>query len=612
VNAKPATPTYSIDYSNELTDKVVPATDEYSVNSNMSGAVSGAGQKITLTPGQNMYFRTKGTTPSDIQTLTVPARPATPSFAVDYAAENTSTVVSSEYEYSTQSNMSSATAGTGVKVTVTPGSNLYFRKKATGSSFRSAIQTLTVANRPAAPVFTIDYPNERTTEAVSSSYAYSANADMSSATTGSGAKPSLTPGSTLYFRKLATTGEFASSVQVLAVPARPATPSFAIDYFNENTTAVVTSDVEYADNVSMTGAVSGTGAKISLVPGATKYFRKKSTASAFKSAVQTLTVPSRPATPTFTINYAAETIAENVTSDYEYSTNASMSGAVTGTGSKPAVVPGTNLYLRSKATASKFTSGIQTLAVTGRPAAPYYTINYAAETTNEPVSTGDEYAASATMTDAVSGTGSPVTVTPGDDLYLRAKVSGSSFAGVVQKLDVPERPVLDPTATDTLTTKYFLVAVNIDGDDAGFSKEDIETVNCSLTEVNALIFRVEPVQQGLVSLKIKADAILAGNFASDQLTIYYKPSQTAIDDNEISGNLILYPSPVKDYLEVSLTGEGNEKVKIEIMDMYGRLMTVSEFQSGSVSIDCSSFSNGIYIVRCTMTGQEIIRKFIKE
>jgi hypothetical protein len=86
------------------------------------------------------------------------------------------------------------------------------------------------------------------------------------------------------------------------------------------------------------------------VPGANKYFRKKSTASAFKSGIQTLAVSSRPGTPAFTIDYAAETTAESVTSDYEYSTNASMSGAVAGTGSKPAVVPGTNLYIRSKAT----------------------------------------------------------------------------------------------------------------------------------------------------------------------------------------------------------------------------------------------------------------------
>jgi hypothetical protein len=127
-----------------------------------------------------------------------------------------------------------------------------------------------------------------------------------------------------------------------------------------------------------------------------------------------------------------------------------------------------------------------------------------------------------------------------------------------------------------------------------------------------MIFRVEPIQPGIVSLKIKANALTAGNFASEELTVFYKPSQTAIYENDMSDGLIVYPNPVKDYLEVSLISERNETVKIAIMDMYGRLMSVSEFQSGSARIDCSGFANGIYMVKCTMTGQEIIRKFIKE
>jgi hypothetical protein len=72
--SKPATPDYGIDFANEQTDKTVPATDEYSVNANMSGASSGSGQKITLTPGQNTYFRTKaanGAPASDIQQVVV-------------------------------------------------------------------------------------------------------------------------------------------------------------------------------------------------------------------------------------------------------------------------------------------------------------------------------------------------------------------------------------------------------------------------------------------------------------------------------------------------------------------------------------------------------------
>jgi hypothetical protein len=612
LTTKPATPTYGIDYTNELTDKVVPTTDEYSVNISMSGAVSGTGQKIALTPGQNLYFRTKGTVPSDIQTLTVSARPAIPSFAVDYAAENTSTVVSSEYEYSSNADMSSALTGTGVKVNVTPGSNLYFRKKETASAFKSGIQTLTVSNRPATPQFTIDYANERTVENVSSSFAYSANADMSSATTGTGDKPAITPGTSKYFRKLATAGEFASAIQTLTAPARPATPSFAIDFVNENTATAVTSDMEYADNASMTGAMGGTGAKVSLLPGSNRYFRKKATASSFRSPVQTLTVPSRPAVPSFTIDYNAETIAENVSDDFEYSTNASMSAATAGTGSKPALVPGTNLYIRGKATASQFASAVQTLVVNNRPPTPAYTINYIAETTNEPVSAGDEYAASAAMAGATSGTGNPITLVPGSTLYFRTKATGSTFSSDKQQLVIPARPIIDAAVSDTLRNNFFLIAVDLPGDDAGFSEEDIESVNCSVNLIGLLIYRVEPVEPGVVTLKVNANATDAGNFATDLFTIYYKPSGTGIDDLDLSDNLILYPNPVKDYVEISLYKEQNMPAEIIMIDMFGRVVASEKLQTGSFRIDCSDLPGGIYMVRCSLQGKAITRKFIKE
>lgn len=138
-------PTYTVDFMNELTNKTVPSTDEYSFNLNMTGATNGNGQKLILTPGQNVYFRTKASgnlLASDIQTLSVPSRPLAPVFTIDLINNRTSEVVSNAYEYSDNSNMSGAITGTGNYVVINPGATKYFRKKATGSAFNSAIQTL--------------------------------------------------------------------------------------------------------------------------------------------------------------------------------------------------------------------------------------------------------------------------------------------------------------------------------------------------------------------------------------------------------------------------------------------------------------------------------------
>jgi hypothetical protein len=58
--------------------------------------------------------------------------------------------------------MSSAVAGTGTNVALTPGQNLYYRTMSTGVFPASATQTLTVPARPAAPTSPVEDDNSNT------------------------------------------------------------------------------------------------------------------------------------------------------------------------------------------------------------------------------------------------------------------------------------------------------------------------------------------------------------------------------------------------------------------------------------------------------------------
>jgi hypothetical protein len=60
---------------------------------------------------------------------------------------------------------------------------------------------------------------------------------------------------------------------------------------------VVPATDEYATSSGMSTVTSGAGAKVTVTPAQNLYFRVKATASAFKSAVQTLTVAGRPNAP---------------------------------------------------------------------------------------------------------------------------------------------------------------------------------------------------------------------------------------------------------------------------------------------------------------------------
>ncbi|MEZ5072428.1 MAG: hypothetical protein R2751_16055 [Bacteroidales bacterium] len=320
-------PSYSVDYTNERTNKVVSTDDQYSYSSSFSPVYDGNGQYLTLTPGTDVYFRKKADY-SKTQHLDVPSRPATPSFGINYGSEQTSTTVSSTYEHANSSDMSGAVTGTGAAVTLTPGSNKYFRARATSSSFRSGIQTLTVPSRPSAPAFGIDYTNERTSTSVSSSYSYSTSSSMSGAVSGTGSPVTLTPGQAMYFRLNATASAFASAIQTLSVPARPAAPTVTIDFANQRTSTTIGSTMEYATVSTMSGAVTGTGGYVSVLPESDLYLRSKSTASAFASSILHLDAPARPAAPAFVIDYASETTSTAVTTG-EYATIADMSGALT-------------------------------------------------------------------------------------------------------------------------------------------------------------------------------------------------------------------------------------------------------------------------------------------
>ncbi|NJK86967.1 MAG: hypothetical protein HC906_14310, partial [Bacteroidales bacterium] len=192
---------YTIDYINEKTNENIPSTVEYATSSDMTGAVTGSSAKITVTPGQNLYFRTKATgsafASSSIE-LTVPQKPAVPAFTVDVNTFYTSQIISSAYEYSTD--LSNWITGSNASVAMNPGTTKYFRVKASASTFESDHQTLTA---PAVdpPVYSIDFINQRTNENISIQDEFSYN--QSSWSSGTGEKISLTPVSTIYFRKKA-------------------------------------------------------------------------------------------------------------------------------------------------------------------------------------------------------------------------------------------------------------------------------------------------------------------------------------------------------------------------------------------------------------------------
>jgi hypothetical protein len=613
VPTQQTTPTYGIDYTMERTDKIIPATDEYSINSNMAGAVNGTGQLLTLTPGTDVYFRTRanGTCllASNIQHLAVPARPAVPSVSIDYLNERTAENIGASIEYSASSSYTNPVTGSGNKITLTPGQDLYFWQKATGTSFYSLVTHLVVPDRPATPSITIDYADEKTSP-VPSTLDWSTSASMTPATTGTNSPVTVIPGTDLYIRVMPTSVSFASAVQSLNVPDRPAAPTVSIDYINEATAENIGPTVDYSISSSYTNPITGDGNKITLTPGQNLYFWVNATATSFYSLVTQLVVPIRPATPSMTIDFSTEKTS-SVPSTLEWSTSVLMTSPTDGTNAPVSTTPGTDLFFRTKPTGSSFRSQVQHLVVDQRPATPLFHIDYENERTSELINSSIEYSAYSDLSEGTNGSGEALTLFPGQDQYFRVKATDSSFNSLIHQLNVPPRPNLEYSGEDTISQTITLYAT-LDESMTGFDLSDVSVTNGfaqNLQETNS--FEITPQSPGEVHVIIPANAFAEASFVSNEVVVFYEEVITGTTDLQ-NKDFSIYPNPNRDGL-VQIRNYQKLPFTVTVLTVNGKIVRNMSFGGTELQmINLHDLNKGAYLLKIHSGTKNTVHKLILE
>ena len=255
IAASAAAPSYSIDFVNETTVESVSSTVEYNTDNNFSTPNnSGPDGVVQVTPGTTLYFRFKATAstlPSQVQTLPIPSRPAVTNYTIDYVAETTKEKVIPADEYSVNLNMNESIQGTDQRVVLTPDQDMYFRKKATATTFSGEIQQLAIPPRPAAVSYAIDFVNETTFQDVSVTDEYSRDdPDMLSPIAGLGTKISVTPGEDIFFRSKGTISQFSGQIFQLIVPGRQPAPVVSLSDYNSSAAIFKKSVDGTGDNVT--------------------------------------------------------------------------------------------------------------------------------------------------------------------------------------------------------------------------------------------------------------------------------------------------------------------------------------------------------------------------
>lgn len=624
VPERPAAPSFGIDYGNETTDASVSSAFAWSTNSDMSNASDGTGAPADLLPGTTMYFRQKAAQGSNfasgIQSLSIPDRPAAPSFAIDFENERTTAAVGNEYEVDSQADMSSASSGTGDFITCVPGENLYIRMKATASTFKSATQQLPVPDRPAAPAFSIDYMNERTAEMVDMQHEYSVNGDMSSAISGSGSHVDLVPGEDLYVRQKANPAAFSSEIQNLDVPERPDGPVIEIDFEQEQSLQPIDNTTDMSANADMSGATTGAGLHLELEPGDVFYFRSHGTSEAFESKISMLEAPDRPAAPEFAIDFLAEQTATGIGNAYLYASQADMSDAATGNGSQVTVTPGSELHIQQKASPTAFASHIQLILLPERPAAPNVGLDYLNEMTNMNIGDHMEYSTLNTFNPGTSGSGDRLPFGPGMQLYFRYKGTESKFASEVQELRSPARPVVvydegDTTEKNPFDVKIIFFQEALDMSPAGLSVSNgsLSAFQMVSAEEGSTVYQasINANAPGMVGLQVMANASAAGSYQSESLEVYYKKG-TGVSDQALAKALQVFPNPSQGQIRVKSTLFAEGDALIQIYSLTGKLAhsVIHEFGTPECRLELDHLKNGVYFIRISNGAERQSMKLI--
>jgi uncharacterized delta-60 repeat protein len=86
-------------------------------------------------------------------------------------------------------------------------------------------------------------------------------------------------------------------------------------------------------------------------------------------------------------------------------------------------------------------------------------------------------------------------------------------------------------------------------------------------------------------------------------------------DGLISTNLLVYPSPTRDLLQIQLPNGMKGAISLQIIDMNGRVLKINNLASDgnalNTSMDVSSLSRGIYILKAQVGSTAVISRFTK-
>ena len=87
---------------------------------------------------------------------------------------------------------------------------------------------------------------------------------------------------------------------------------------------------------------------------------------------------------------------------------------------------------------------------------------------------------------------------------------------------------------------------------------------------------------------------------------------TGIDDDYYENNILIFPNPTSDYLNLSFNHSNKTEATIEFLNMYGQCIKKDISSENEIQFSLKDIENGVYFMRIMVTNNEYVSMIIKQ
>lgn len=127
---------------------------------------------------------------------------------------------------------------------------------------------------------------------------------------------------------------------------------------------------------------------------------------------------------------------------------------------------------------------------------------------------------------------------------------------------------------------------------------------------NTNTFTISNLAEG-VSYEVRLQAVCADTIASEWSATMTFTTNTGIEDY-LFNSIALYPNPAKEYVDVHVNDYSLRIQRIELLDVFGKILTTAEVVENPMRLQVSGLADGMYFIRLQTNHGFVTKVFLKK